>query len=299
MEPVKRRIVGQVEAIIGRHDQATIYGGPDGDPGLCGPGSVSWKIHGDVGVFAGAGLSAIVMELLHPLVMAGVDQQSDYREHPERRARSTFGYVTATTFGNTGAATRLIANVLRIHRGIRGVAPDGREYYAADPALLTWVHASIPLAMMLSYERYRGPLSVAEKDRYLAEQAVIARMGGADDVPETVADLDDYLSAMRPQLEFTDTLRDFIAWATSGQGPAPLSVVDGLNRRLDMHAAMSLMPRWAQRMTRLEHPGVLQPTIVHPRAALNVRLVSWAFGTPAYRRMAEARAAGVPLAVAA
>ncbi len=48
------------------------------------------------------------MEILHPSVMAGVQDHSRYREEPERRGRNTFGYVVTTTFGNTKAATRLI-----------------------------------------------------------------------------------------------------------------------------------------------------------------------------------------------
>lgn len=298
MEVVKQRVRDEIEAVIGRHDQAGRYASPPGDPGLCGPGSMSWKLHGDIGVFAGAGLSAIVMELLHPLVIAGVDEHSDYREAPERRARSTFGYVAATTFASTESATRLIAHVRRIHDGISGVAPDGRPYRAADPELLTWVHSSIPLAMMRSWERYRGTLRVAEKNRYLAEQAVIARMGGAEDVPETVADLDDYVESMRPSLECTPALSDFIAWATASQRSGALAVAEGLNQKAAMLAAMSLMPGWARAMTGLETAAVLAPA-VRVNAMANVALVSWAFGVPPYRRMAEERAAARPVAVAA
>ena len=67
---------------------------------------MSWEIHSDVAAIAIGGVGAIVMEILHPSVMAGVQDLSSYREHPFRRGRTTFGYVVTTTFGNTQAAER-------------------------------------------------------------------------------------------------------------------------------------------------------------------------------------------------
>ncbi len=100
--------------------------------------------------------------------------------------RNTFGYVVTTTFGNTDAATRLIERVRRMHERVNGTLPDGRPYRAMDPELIGWVHTAIPWSIMLAYDAYRRPLTVDEKNRYLAEQAVIGRMGGAGDIPTTV-----------------------------------------------------------------------------------------------------------------
>src|SRR6266704_2772347 len=51
------------------------------DDGFFGPASVTWRISADL---AGpvAGLRALLMQALHPLAMAGVDQHSDWREDP-------------------------------------------------------------------------------------------------------------------------------------------------------------------------------------------------------------------------
>ena len=94
-------------------------------PGLIGPGSMSWEINADLASVSQAGLPAIVLEILHPSVIAGVQDLSNYREDPFQRARATLGYVLATTFGNTEAATSVIEKVKHIHSFVNGTRPDG------------------------------------------------------------------------------------------------------------------------------------------------------------------------------
>ena len=98
----RQRIVAEIEAAGGRHDEPEIYDGAPGDPGIGGgPGSISWEINGDLASLVVGGTAAIIMEVLHPSVMAGVFTQSSYRTEPLRRARNTLGYVLRTTFGST------------------------------------------------------------------------------------------------------------------------------------------------------------------------------------------------------
>jgi uncharacterized protein (DUF2236 family) len=293
--PSKQAIVAQFEAVAGRHDELEIYGGDPGDPGLTGPGSMSWEIHSDIGAIAAAGMGAIIMEILHPSVMAGVHDQSSYRTQPERRARNTFGYVIVTTFGNTTAAEKMINRVRRMHETVNGTRPDGTEYRAMDPDLIGWVHNAIPWAIMEAFDRYSRPLSVQEKNRYLAEQAVIGRLGGAGFVPETVDELQDYVEAMRPKLAVTQQTMEFIDFL-GGQtgGPDSATGLDRLNRRGSLHASMSLMPEWAQRMTGLHHPDLAQRYYFDPTTKLTAKLLRWAFETPTFRQLAEARATGAP-----
>ena len=97
----------QIETAGGRHDEPEIYDGPPGDPGIGGgPGSISWEINGDLASLVVGGTAAIIMEVLHPSVMAGVFTQSSYRTEPLRRARNTLGYVLRTTFGSTQGRER-------------------------------------------------------------------------------------------------------------------------------------------------------------------------------------------------
>jgi uncharacterized protein (DUF2236 family) len=295
--PTKKAIVTAFEAAVGRHDEPEIYGGDPGDPGLTGPGSMSWELHSDIGAIAAAGLSAIIMEILHPSVMAGVYDQSSYRTQTERRARNTFGYVIITTFGNTAAAERTINRVRRMHEMVNGTRPDGTPYRAMDPDLIGWVHNAIPWAIMQAYDRYTRPLTVDEKNRYLREQAVIGRLGGAGDVPETVDELHDYVEAMRPKLAVTQQTVEFISFLGGDTGgPDRATGLDRLNRRGGLHASMSLMPEWAQRMTGLHHSDLAQRLYFDPSTRLTGGLLRWAFGVPRYRQLAEQRMAGAPTA---
>ena len=78
---LRQKLRDQIEAVGGRHDEPRLYGGAPGDPGLAGgPGSISWEINGDLASVAAAGMAAILMEVLHPSVMAGVFEQSTYRD---------------------------------------------------------------------------------------------------------------------------------------------------------------------------------------------------------------------------
>jgi uncharacterized protein (DUF2236 family) len=294
---VKRLIVEDHVRQVGRHDEEHIFGGPPGDPGLTGPGSMSWELHSDVAAIAIGGVGAIIMEILHPSVMAGVQDMSSYREDPYRRGRTTYGYVVTTTFANTRAAERLIGAVKRMHGKVNGTRPDGVPYRALDPELIGWVHTCIPWAVMQAFERFNRPLTTDEKDRYLAEQAVIGRMGGAGAIPETASELDDYVEAMRPQLAVTDqTLEffDFLLGAPFGvHAPGPLKTQVN---RFQLEAGMSLMPDWARRMSGFDAPLPQVSAAVLRSYAATLR---WAFGTPPWRRLAEERVGSEPVALAA
>ncbi len=145
LQAIKADIVSQIEVMGGRHDEAAIYGGAQGDLGLIGgPDSISWEINGDLASVSGAGAGAIMMEVLHPSVMHGVFTQSSYRTDPYTRSRNTLGYVLRSTFGNTQAATRVIERVKMVHGRINGTRADGVSYQALDPELIAWVHTCIP-----------------------------------------------------------------------------------------------------------------------------------------------------------
>jgi uncharacterized protein (DUF2236 family) len=290
---LKKVIVDDHCRQIGRHDQPEVFGGPPGDPGLIGPGSVSWELHSDVAAIAIGGVGAIVMEILHPSVMAGVQDLSSYREDPFRRGRTTYGYVVTTTFGNTKAATRLIAAVKRIHGRVNGVRPDGVPYRALDPELIGWVHTCIPWAVMQAFERFNRPLSDDERGRYLAEQAVIGRMGGAAEIPETAADLEDYVEAMRPKLTVNEQTREFFEFLLTA--PFGVTLPGPLSRRMNrfqLESGMSLMPEWAQRLSGFEPSELARRTLHEPSLRAYARTLRWAFGTPPFRALADERVAG-------
>jgi uncharacterized protein (DUF2236 family) len=289
---LRARIRADIEAVGGRHDEPEVYGGPAGDPGLAGgPGSLSWEINGDLASVSGAGAAAILMEVLHPSVMAGVHDQSSYRTDPLRRARNTLGYVLRTTFGSTEAATDVIERVRRIHGHVNGTRPDGVAYRALDPELIAWVHTCIPWAVMEAFSRYRRPLSIAEKDRYLAEQAPIGVMGGADRVPESVAELEAFVEHMRPRLAMTEQTRGFVDFlAGDVEGELRATNRQQLDRRLGIARSMLLMPTWARHLTGTYQPRPVEVAYLVPRAHLEARLIRWAYPVLPCVELATARA---------
>jgi uncharacterized protein (DUF2236 family) len=293
MEWIRRGIVREIELAGGRHDEPEIYGGEPGDPGLAGgPGSLSWEINGDLASLAVAGAGAILLEVLHPSVMAGVFTQSSYRTEPLRRARNTLGYVLRTTFGSTPAATRVVEGVKRVHGRVTGERPDGVAYRALDPELISWVHTCIPWAVMSAFDRYARPLTRAEKDQYLREQAVIGRMGGADWVPETVAELDEYVEKMRPKMGANEQLASFLDFLAGRSPDLPVGRLERADRWLSIRGSMALMPEWARRLTGTRLPESLERFLLHPANRLRAKLIRWAYAELPCKRIALERVAG-------
>jgi uncharacterized protein (DUF2236 family) len=169
----------------------------DIDFGLFGPGSVTWRIHGDPCSLIG-GLRALLIQALNPRAMAAVDQHSDYRSDPWGRLRRTSEYLSATTFGDTATARSWAARIRGIHRRVSGIDPvTGRSYRADDPELLLWVHVVEVDSFLAAYRRYAGPVSDADADRYVCEMVRSAELVGlhADDVPHLYSEVVEYMSS--------------------------------------------------------------------------------------------------------
>lgn len=169
-----------------------------------GPGSVSWKVNREVVVVAGWG-RAILMQLAHPKVAAGVAEHSAFRGSlvaSVRRLASTIRAMLSLSFGTEDEAIAAAAGINRIHDRVSGRVPEstgavaaGARYSAHDPELLRWVHATLLESMPLTYERLVGPLSAHERDQYCDEAAIMEPLLGipAQLLPRSSAQLKGYL----------------------------------------------------------------------------------------------------------
>ena len=72
------------------------------DDGFFGPASVTWRVSGDLSSIV-AGLRALLVQALHPLAMAGVDQHSDWRRDPVGRLAATSSYLSTVSLGDRAA----------------------------------------------------------------------------------------------------------------------------------------------------------------------------------------------------
>ena len=222
------------------------YDRPPGDPGLFGPDSVTWRVHADVSMFVG-GITALMLQTLHPLAAAGVADHSRFREEPLERLSRTGSFVAATTYGATPVAESVIAAVRRVHDKVSGVTPDGQPYAANDPHLLRWVHVAEVTSFVRAHRRYCPfPVRGADIDRYYAEMAIVAHKLGATEVPASRAEIHRYLTEVRPQLSAGPQARDLF-WFISH--PVDRGSVD-------------------QGGAHVAHPGVYRPAAgLGPRAA--------------------------------
>jgi uncharacterized protein (DUF2236 family) len=190
------------------------------DDGFFGPASIAWRISGDLAAPV-AGLRALMIQALHPLAMAGVDQHSDWRADPVGRLAATSAYLAILTFGERGAAERAAARVRRIHERVTGVdTQTGRAYAASDPALLLWVHAALVDSNIAARAAFGTALSPDEADRYVEEMVVAAELVGvpAELVPDSAAALAGYLASTQPELICTPAAAESMAYLLDPPG---------------------------------------------------------------------------------
>ena len=164
------------------------------DPGLFGPGSMTWPVVGDTAVFIG-GIRALIVQAAHPEVAAGVADHSRYREDPLGRLSRTAAYVTATSFGALPEVEHAVAVVRRRHQPVSGTSSRGRQYAASDAGLSAWVHNSLTDSFLTAYREYGAqPCPEPAADRFVAEQARVGALLGAGPRPETAAALTAWIS---------------------------------------------------------------------------------------------------------
>jgi uncharacterized protein (DUF2236 family) len=174
------------------------------DEGVFGPGSLTWRVNRE-GVLLLGGGTAIILQLAHPLVAAGVAEHSNYREDPWGRLYRTLDVTTKIVFGPTPVAEESARRLRHVHGLIRGTTsedagrfPAGTPYDGRTPELRMWVHATLVHVSLLVYQRYVGPLTIAEQRGYYEEQKLLAEMYGVPRSvqPDTFADFNEYFDDM-------------------------------------------------------------------------------------------------------
>lgn len=286
--PLRERLRNWVIGVFPREPKLDIdYDTPLGDPGLFGPDSVTWRIHSDFPGMMAGGISALMLQTLHPQALAGVWDHSNFRHDLIGRLRRTTAFVAGTSYAGRAEAERLIARVRRIHERVKGRTEDGRRYAANSPKLLTWVHVTEVSSFLRGYLKYANPdLPRAVQDRYYAENAVVAQALGARRVPKSVAAVEAYFEAVLPELEFSERSREVLDVLAAISLPIPVS---GVSKHLFLGAGAALLPDWAN--DRIARPRALR--LRDEAAARSLRALGPLFraaltdgvGPPACRRV--------------
>lgn len=172
--------------------------------GLFGPESVTWRMAGETVMLLGGG-RAVLMQLAHPLVAAGVGRHSSYATDPWGRVGRTLELTQQITFGTWSEAIGAARTINRLHGGVTGALAErggmfepGTPYRARDPELLLWVLATLIDTGLLLYPMLVEPLTPAEEERYYQENRRAGTLLGLPEtvVPPTVADFREYMRAM-------------------------------------------------------------------------------------------------------
>lgn len=239
---VRSRIAGEDAATRREqiwHSEGDRWNSPD--DAIC-------RVNGDASMFA-AGLTALLLQSLHPGAMAGVADHSDYRGDPWGRLQRTSGFIATTTFGTISDASDLIRTINHVHRSVVGTDHRGRPYDARDPNLLRWVHIAEIWSFLECHRLYgRERLSPAQRDDYVRQSARTGLMLGSRDVPVTSAELDQALEEYLPELEPSPAALDARRFILD---EPPVGRTDKPVYTLLRYGAVAALPGWARRMLEL------------------------------------------------
>lgn len=168
------------------------------------PNTTFWRVNRELLMYL-AGPRAVLMQLAHPLVAAGVADHSQFRRYPLRRLYRTAMAATSITFGSADRAARAITQIGLRHTPVQGRLatsvgsfPAGTAYDANDPNLKLWVLATITDSSLLIYQMFVRPLSESEKEEYYRESRTAARLFGIPEelIPLTHSDFTAYMDTM-------------------------------------------------------------------------------------------------------
>lgn len=285
LAPIRNRIVSKTKSLFS-HGRRPLERTLDfsGDVGLLGPDSVSWRVIGDVAAFVG-GIRALLIQTAHPEVVAGVQQHSHYRTDPLGRLTRTSFFVTSTTYGALPEVEEAVALVRAAHRRVQGRSERGRPYSAADPELAAWVHNVLTDSFLTAYQHFGPtPLTTAEADGFVREQARIGALLAAAPLPDSAAALAAWvtnhpaIAASQAQVEVLAFLR---------RPPVPFG--PGLGYRLLSGAALSTIPN-----NLLETLGLEVSEARARVGAAGLTALRWALGSSPSWHLALVRA-GAPV----
>jgi uncharacterized protein (DUF2236 family) len=148
---------------------------------------------------------AVLLQLAHPLVAAGVAEYSDFQADPLSRLLRTLELMHTVVYGNHSEATQALERFQTVHAHIQGQLseaagrfPAGTAYTANDPELKFWVLATLIDTSLITYERFVAPLTPDERDRFYADAQILAELFRIPDaiVPPDLDDFHHYIGDM-------------------------------------------------------------------------------------------------------
>jgi len=161
--------------------------------GLYGPDSEAWALSRESMLLLGAGPRALLLQIAHPAVAAGVDEHSDFRSDPWSRLAATLTSYLRIVYGSTPIARAEIRRLNALHTSVVGAG-----YNARDPELSLWVHATLVDSTLVANERWIAPLTAERRERAYQETRPVGRAFGVPDglLPPDLAAFEAYVASM-------------------------------------------------------------------------------------------------------
>ena len=208
-------------------------------PGLYSEDSITRRVNRENVLLLGGG-RALLMQLAHPAVAAGVDEHSDFRRHPVRRLRRTVRMTMAIVFGDRETAEAAARAVNRVHGRVRG-----EGYRALDPDLLLWVHATLVDSALVTYETFVQRLEQHEREAFYQESKVLGEL------------------LRIPRASFPERLSGFRSYMESMLDAGPVRVSEQARSlgRLVLRPRLPLLPGPAMIPFEVITAGLLPPTL--------------------------------------
>jgi uncharacterized protein (DUF2236 family) len=219
--------------------------------GYFAPESVIRRVgNSPVTPFLGGG-TAVLLQVAHPLVAAGVAEHSDYHRDLWSRLGRTLRALYLITFGSKAEAEAAGAAVRAVHAHVRGRTPTqlghfppGTHYSAGDPELMLWVHATLVVASLSAYQRFERALSPEEQESYYQQMAVVAQLFGtpAAVLPSSLGEFCEYFDAQLAgdTIAVTPAAKEIAAVILEAPLPAPMRMFAPAHR---LATAAQLPPR--------------------------------------------------------
>jgi uncharacterized protein (DUF2236 family) len=209
--------------------------------GYFAPGSVIRRVgNTPVTPFLGGG-TAVLLQVAHPLVAAGVVEHSDFHRDLWLRLVRTLRALYLIVYGTKAEAEKAGAIVRAVHAHVQGVTreplgrfPAGTPYSATTPELMLWVHATLVQASLSAYQRFAQRLTPPEEESYYGQMALVARLFGtpATVIPSTLSEFREYFRAEVEdgELDVTPPAREIASVILDAPLPAPMRLLAPAHR---------------------------------------------------------------------
>jgi uncharacterized protein (DUF2236 family) len=220
---------------------------------------------------------ALVLQVAHPTVGAGVAEHSSYRRDPWGRLFRTLDFTNSLIYAEPLVAAKFARDLRSLHTRIKGVKADGSHYHALEPGAYAWVHASLFGAIASAHARFGVPLHREQQEQFWIEWRGLGRLLGVRDrdLPVTLGGYEDY---------FEEMVHEVLEDNESVQG-----VIETLDEFTDLPVPRYAEPLWrlgslpAAHALRLATVGML-PDVLRDRLGLRwthaqeveLRTLGWA-----------------------